>query len=219
MSEEDFDIRFVQSNSKGKGEIDTFFIIEYVEVVKCFTLFSDIFLTHILFEYDPEIGSFEFVYGSTGFQENLLQYLSDLFHYTISFLPSKNIIYIEHIIDMEDSNRTIFIYFEIFQTFFMIRKSSETIDFLVQCFIGFGNILAYYFETHYIADIVTLWYDKSPEPDKRPVFSSIAYIACPCSSGPDGNQKIIPKFFGLHSGTEYTHIFPDKFFSGVSGIF
>lgn len=120
---------------------------------------------------------------------------------------------------MEDGNRTICIHSEILQAFFMIGESGEAVDFLVQCFIGFGNILTYHFETHYIADIVTLRYDESPEPDKRSVFPPVAYIACPGSSGSDGGQEIIPKFSGLHSGTEYTHIFPDKFFLGVSRIF
>lgn len=72
MSEESFDIRFVQSNSKGKGKIDTFFVIEYVEVIKYFTLFPDTFLAHIFLEYEAKIGSFEFVYGNIGFQKNLL---------------------------------------------------------------------------------------------------------------------------------------------------
>lgn len=216
--EKRFDIRFVQGDSQREGEIDTFLVIEYIEVIECFTFFPDTFFAHVLFEYDPEIGSFEFVYGCTGFQENLLQYFPDFFHEIIPFPSPENIVYIEHIVDMEDGERAIFIHSEILQTFFMVGKSGEAIDFLVQSFVGLGNILTYHFETRYIAGIVSLRYDKGPQPDKGPVFPPVAYISRPGSSGPDGGQEIVPKFSGLHSGAEYAHIFSDKFFSGVSGM-
>lgn len=156
-----------------------FIFVEDLQFAEFLVLFQNILFAYIFVEYDTEIDPLEFEYGRILFQRESLEIFSYFFDDIISYVSPENTIDLQHVIDVEDSDRTVFFHGTIVQTFFIIRESGKMVDMLIERFIGFGDILSHDLKISQFSTSIAFRYDKGPKPDQRSVFLFIADIARP----------------------------------------